>query len=74
MVKKSLIRAGLYQHYKGGFYEVTGVAKHSETLELMVVYRAQSKDHGLWVRPFEMFKEHVEVDGKSVPRFKFLHA
>jgi len=71
--RKPLIRAGLYQHYRGNLYKVIGIAHHSETKELMVVYRAQGDDHDLWVRPFEMFKEHVEVEGKEVPRFKYLH-
>lgn len=62
-------------HYKNKPYEVIGVAKHSETLEELVVYRAlyDSEEFGpnsLWVRPKEMFLEDVEVDGKMVPRFK----
>ena len=72
MIKKILIHAGTYQHYKGGLYKVIGIAKHSETKELMVVYRAKAKDHDLWVRPFKMFREKVEVDGKKVPRFKYI--
>jgi len=68
---------GKYEHYKGKFYEVTGVARHTETLEKLVVYHAlyDSKDFGknsLWVRPLKMFKESVEVDGKLVPRFKYV--
>lgn len=73
MTKKTLILAGVYQHYKGGLYRVIGIARHSETQELMVVYKSQSKEYDLWVRPYEMFREHIEVDGKKVPRFKFLH-
>lgn len=73
MAKKSLIRAGIYQHYEGNLYMVIGIAKHSETRDLMVVYRAQASEHDLWIRPYEMFREHVEVDGKKVPRFKYLH-
>ncbi len=73
MKKKTLIKAGTYQHFKGNLYKVIGIAKHSETLELMVVYRALSTDHNLWVRPYEMFKETVEHEGKKVPRFKYLH-
>lgn len=71
--EKPLIRAGTYQHYKGNLYKVVGIAKHSETQDLMVVYRAQGREYDLWVRPFEMFKEKVEVEGKKVPRFKYLH-
>jgi hypothetical protein len=68
-------KPGRYMHYKNKPYEVIGVAKHSETLEELVVYRAlyDSEEFGpnsLWVRPKEMFLEDVEVDGKMVPRFK----
>ena len=60
---------GRYVHYKGGEYEVLGVARHSETEEELVVYRALYGEHGLWVRPAAMFGETVTVDGKAVPRF-----
>ena len=66
------IKLGKYKHYKGGEYEVLGVAKHSETLEEMVVYRALYGKKELWVRPLKMFMEDVEVDGKTIPRFKYL--
>ncbi|MBR3598761.1 MAG: DUF1653 domain-containing protein, partial [Lachnospiraceae bacterium] len=59
-------------HYKGNKYKVLGIAKHSETLEEMVVYQAQYGDFGIWVRPKDMFFEMVVVDGKTVPRFKKL--
>ena len=62
-------RPGLYRHYKGNNYRVTGLARHSETLEPLVVYQALYGERGLWVRPAAMFSETVEVDGKSVPRF-----
>jgi len=70
-----MIKIGKYQHYKGKFYEVIGVARHSETLEEMVVYRAlyNSKEFGknaLWVRPKKMFLEKIMVDGKKIPRFR----
>jgi hypothetical protein len=61
---------GKYVHYKGNEYEVIGVAKHSETLEPMVVYKALYGEGGLWVRPYGMFFETVEVNGEQVPRFK----
>ena len=61
---------GLYEHYKGNKYKVIGIAKHSETLEEMVVYQALYGEHGIWVRPKDMFFENVVVDGKMVPRFK----
>ena len=60
---------GRYRHYKGGEYEVIGVARHSESLEPMVVYRPLYKASGWWVRPHAMFFEQVRVDGASVPRF-----
>ena len=62
---------GKYRHYKGKEYEVIGVAKHSETLEEVVVYRALYGEFGLWVRPKKMFEETIEVDGKKVLRFEF---
>jgi len=71
------IQRGIYQHYKGNSYEVLGVARHSETLEEMVVYRAlyNSSEFGfnsLWVRPKDMFLEEVELNGQKVPRFMFV--
>lgn len=61
---------GKYKHYKGNYYEVIGVALHSETLEEFVIYKALYGDYKLWVRPKAMFLEHVNVNGKSIPRFK----
>lgn len=63
------IPLGRYRHYKGGEYEVLGVARHSETLEPLVLYRPLYNESGLWVRPHAMFIECVEVDGQSLPRF-----
>jgi hypothetical protein len=63
------VEPGRYRHYKGNEYTVLGVARHSETLEDLVVYRQEYGDHGLWVRPAAMFAETVMVDGKPVPRF-----
>jgi len=60
---------GIYRHYKGGEYRVIGTARHSETDELMVVYRCLYDNDSLWVRPLAMFLESVAVDGKEVPRF-----
>jgi hypothetical protein len=66
------IPLGRYRHYKGNEYEVIGVARHSETLEELVVYRPLYGDRGLWVRPRAMFTGSVMVDGRSVPRFQHL--
>lgn len=60
---------GIYYHYKGNRYEVLGVARHSETEEPLVVYRALYGEYGLWVRPLDNFTELVEVQGEPVPRF-----
>ncbi len=66
------IKTGIYEHFKGKRYEVLGIAKHSETLEELVVYRALYGKHQLWVRPTALFLEKVEVEGKKVPRFRFV--
>ena len=63
------ITPGRYRHFKGNEYEVLGVARHSETLEDMVVYRALYGDGGLWVRPAAMWSATVEKDGYRGPRF-----
>lgn len=68
------IRPGRYRHYKGKEYMVLGVARHSESLETLVVYRQEYGDRGLWVRPAAMFIETVEVAGRTLPRFEFLDA
>ncbi|MBU4569914.1 MAG: DUF1653 domain-containing protein [Desulfomicrobium sp.] len=70
--KNAALRPGRYRHFKGGEYEVLGVARHSEGLEDMVVYRPLYNDTGLWVRPLSMFTEQVECNGKTEPRFTFL--
>ena len=63
------IKPGRYRHVKGNEYEVLGTAKHSETLEELVVYRALYGEGGLWVRPASMWEEIVERDGKTFRRF-----
>lgn len=63
------VAPGLYRHYKGGQYEVLGLVRHSETLEVHVLYRALYGARGMWVRPCAMFLEMVEVDGVPVARF-----
>ena len=65
----SELRPGLYRHFKGNLYKLLYVAKHSETLEPMVVYQALYGDHGIWVRPAAMWNERVERDGYCGPRF-----
>ncbi len=67
-----MIKPGKYRHFKGKEYEVIGVAKHSETLEEMVVYRQLYGEHGLWVRPASMWEETVERDGKTYKRFTYI--
>ena len=66
------VQPGRYRHYKGKEYAVVGTARHSETLEELVVYRREYGDHGLWVRPKQMFLETVKVGGQDVPRFQRL--
>ena len=63
---------GLYKHYKGNIYEVIGVARHSETLEELVVYKATYQNEGknLWVRPKAMFMETIVIDGVEKKRFE----
>ena len=61
----------IYRHYKGNVYTIIAVAKHTETMEDMVVY---TDNEHVWVRPLDMFEEEVEVDGKRIPRFKKIEA
>lgn len=71
-MKASRLDLGIYEHYKGGKYEVIGVGKNSETLEEFVVYRALYGKKDLWIRPLEMFLEEVEIDDIKKPRFEYL--
>ena len=66
------LKPGKYRHFKGGEYELIGLATHSETLEPMVVYRALYGEGGLWVRPAAMWTETVEKDGYKGPRFVYI--
>ena len=66
------LQEGIYKHYKGNLYEVLTTAQHSETEEWMVVYKALYGEEGMWVRPYEMFVEKVEVEGVMVSRFEFV--
>ncbi len=67
-----IIRSGRYRHFKGNEYEVLCLARHSETEEEMVVYRALYGERGVWVRPASMWNETVERDGKTTPRFTYI--
>jgi cupin 2 domain-containing protein len=69
MTEKTSIQPGRYRHYKGNEYTIVGIARHSESLEELVVYRQEYGGHGLWVRPKQMFSETVTADGQQVPRF-----
>ena len=71
--KAKNLKIGIYEHYKGNKYEVIGVGFYSETLQEVVIYKAMYEENNLWARPLEMFLENVDVDGKMVPRFKFLN-
>ena len=64
------LRPGAYRHYKGGLYTVLGVARHSETHEPQVIYRAEYGARELWIRPFAMFTETVVHAGATMPRFR----
>lgn len=66
------LKPGKYRHFKGMEYELIGIARHSETLEPMVVYRALYGDGGLWVRPAAMWDEIVEKEGYIGPRFQYI--
>lgn len=66
------LKCGKYRHFKGNEYRLLYMAKHSETLEQMVVYQALYGEHGIWVRPAGMWNEHVERDGYSGPRFAYI--
>lgn len=68
------MKAGRYRHFKGGEYQVQGVARHSETNELLVVYTPLYGEGGLWVRPLAMFQESVQHDGREQARFEYIGA
>lgn len=66
------MKKGIYRHFKGNMYEVIAVAKHSETLEEMVVYKALYGEGDMWVRPALMWEEEIERDGKKFKRFELV--
>jgi hypothetical protein len=65
------LKKGIYRHFKGNFYEVLEVARHSETEEWFVVYRALYGEKGIWIRPLDNFCQTLERDGKKLPRFTY---
>jgi len=71
-ISRPELKPGIYRHYKGPEYQVLDVAIHSETEEPYVVYKTLYGDFGTWIRPYSMFTEQVELDGKPVPRFAFV--
>ncbi|AWF80632.1 DUF1653 domain-containing protein [Microbulbifer sp. A4B17] len=68
------MQRGLYRHYKGNLYEILHTAKHSETEETMIVYRALYGSYGVWVRPQSLFNDSVSKDGSEIPRFELVQA
>tara|TARA_B110000858_G_scaffold194218_1_gene248200 strand:+ start:50960 stop:51184 length:225 start_codon:yes stop_codon:yes gene_type:complete len=71
-MSNAAFKKGRYRHFKGNEYEVVEIAHHSETQEALVVYRALYGEHGLWVRPLDMFFETIERDGKTLQRFAYI--
>ncbi|MDO4500428.1 MAG: DUF1653 domain-containing protein [Erysipelotrichaceae bacterium] len=67
-----MLKKGKYRHYKGNYYQLLDIARHSETLEELVLYRALYGEFGIWARPIKMWDEEVIVDGKSVKRFEYV--
>ncbi|MEW6992392.1 DUF1653 domain-containing protein [Colwelliaceae bacterium 6441] len=67
-----MLRTGRYQHFKGNFYQVLYIAKHSETNEYHVVYQPEYGEKEIWVRPLSMFDETIERDGETLKRFKYI--
>jgi|TARA_B110000977_G_scaffold43533_1_gene59031 hypothetical protein len=68
----AVLQPGKYRHFKGGEYQVQGIATHSETGEQLVVYTPLYGKGGLWIRPLSMFLEAVDRDGKQQPRFVYI--
>lgn len=70
--KNTHMKIGLYKHYKGKLYQVLSIARHSETLEELVVYQALYGEYGIWVRPKDMFCSNIEINGETKDRFQFI--
>lgn len=66
------MKLGIYQHYKGNFYNLLAIARNTEDLAEMAVYQSLYGDYGLWVRPLSMFQENLIIDGKNIKRFSFV--
>lgn len=74
-IRQPELKKGTYRHYKGNLYEVVGLVCHSETLEWLVLYKPLYIHTDMpdeWVRPYEMFTEQIEIEGKLVPRFEYI--
>ena len=71
-MKKMQIPLGIYRHFKGNLYEAVAIAKHSETLEEMVVYRALYGEGEFWIRPLSLWMEQIERNGEKIPRFSYM--
>lgn len=69
-----MIKTGTYQHFKGNYYQVLHIARHSETEEYMVVYHPKDTPEDVWIRPLDMFDETIERDGKTIKRFIFVNS
>jgi len=67
-----MFKLGKYQHFKGNYYQVLHVAKHSETQEHHVVYQPEYGDKEIWIRPLTMFDETIEREGKTIKRFSYI--
>ncbi len=71
-MEDDLIKPGLYEYYKGMKYEVIGVCRHSESLEVLILYKALYGDYRMWVRPVDIFNKTENINGKEVERFKYI--
>ncbi len=67
-----MIKLGKYQHFKGNYYQVLHLARHSETEEYLVVYHPFDNKDNIWVRPLTMFNETIERDGENIQRFQYV--
>ncbi|WP_019027847.1 DUF1653 domain-containing protein [Colwellia piezophila] len=67
-----MLKIGTYQHFKGNYYQVLYIARHSETEEYMVVYHPKDNTEDIWLRPLAMFDETIEREGKQLKRFSFI--